>query len=103
MSSFILKKIIEGIVILLTYLFNKSLGKEALPTSWKEATAVALHKIGSKHHACNYRPVSLTSVVGKLLEAIVKDHIIHHLTTNNLLSDFQYGFHQERLCLSQNC
>ena len=64
-GPFVLKKIIEGIA---TYLI---LGK-------KLATVFALHKKAcSKHHACKYRPVSLTSVVGKLLEAIVKDPPYH--------------------------
>ena len=58
-----------------------------IPTSWKEAILLLLYikRACSKHRVCNYRPVSLTSVVGKLLEAIVKDHIMHHLSTNNLL------------------
>ena len=49
---------------------------------------------------CNYRPVS---VVGKLMEVIVKDYIMHHLIANNLLSDYhyQYGFPQGISCLSQ--
>ena len=98
---FILKSISEGIVIPLTCLFNKSLEEGVLPNSWKEATVIALHKKGSKHQASNYRPVSLTSVVGKMLEAIVKDHIMYHLTTNNLLSDYQHGFRQGRSCSSQ--
>jgi len=42
---------------------------------------IALHKKGSKHQTCNYRPVSLTLVAGKMLEAIVKKCIMYHLTT----------------------
>ena len=45
--------------------------------------------------------VLLTLVMGKLLEGIVKDHIMHYLTTSSLLSDYQYGFCQGTLCLSQ--
>ena len=51
-----------------------------------------IHKKGSKRAASNYRPVSLTLVVCKMLEAIIKNHILHHLDHNSLLSDHQYGF-----------
>ena len=48
----------------------------------------------------NYRPVSLTSQVCKVLESIVRDRIIEHLTANNLLSKAQHGFRQGRSCLT---
>ena len=49
-------------------------------------------KKGSKHLAENYRPISLTSLVCKLMEAIIKATIIDHVTVNKLLSSKQYGF-----------
>ena len=49
---------------------------------------------------CNYRPVNLTSVVGKLLEKILRDRICTHLELNNLISDRQHGFVRRRLCLT---
>jgi len=49
MSSICIKNISEGIIIPLTYLLNQSLDEGALPNSWKEATAIGLHKKDSKH------------------------------------------------------
>ena len=48
---------------------------------------------GDKSKAENYRPISLTSVVAKLLKSIVNDAIQDHLTTHMILSNNQHGFH----------
>ena len=88
----------ESLVTPLTLIYDKSLKEGILPDSWKEATVVAIHKKGSKRAASKYRPVSLTSVVCKMLEAIIKNHILHHLDHNSLLSDYQYGFRPSRSC-----
>ena len=40
----------------------------------------------------NYRPVSLTSFVCKLLESVVRGAVLDHLCCNNLLSNKQFGF-----------
>jgi len=53
---------------------------------------VAIHKKGSRKIASNYRPVSLTSVACKMLEAIIKNHMLYHFEVNALLADHQYGF-----------
>ena len=52
----------------------------------------ALFKKGSKKMASNYRPVSLTSIVGKCLEKIVREKIIDFMKDNSLFSNRQYGF-----------
>ena len=53
-------------------------------------------KKGSKNKSENYRPVSLTSVICKLLERLIKDHIVRHI----LLNSPQYGFLKARSCLT---
>ena len=49
----------------------------------------------------NYRPVSLTSVLCKLLEHIITKNIMCHLEDNKLLVDSQHGFRAKRSCTSQ--
>ena len=44
-----------------------------------------IHKKGARNLTCNYRPVSLTSIFSKLMESIIKDHILNYLSINNLL------------------
>ena len=52
----------------LTILFRKSIDDGCIPDEWRDANITAIHKKGSKAEPGNYRGVSLTSVVGKLLE-----------------------------------
>ena len=85
----------------LTLHYNISLKQGILPDAWKEAIVIAFHKKGSKQQACNYRPISLTSVICKMLEAIIKEHIMNHLLTHNLLSDYQHGFCSGKSCETQ--
>jgi hypothetical protein len=82
----------------LTVFFQKTLSEGVLPPDWKEAQVKPLFKKGDKSSPGNYRPVSLTSVVCKLMESIVRDRVIDHLTVNNLLSECQHGFIAGRSC-----
>jgi len=61
----------------------------------------AIHKKGVKSDRSNYRPVSLTSVSCKILEALVRDYLMSFLLVNNLLSNKQYGFGKGRSALLQ--
>ena len=63
----------------LTHLFNLSLKTGVIPQDWRDADVVPLFKKGSKRKCENYRPISLTSIVCKLLESIVKDEIVKYL------------------------
>ena len=57
---------------------------------------VPAHKKNSKSEPSNYRPISLLSVVGKLLEQVVAGVICQHLSEHRLLSDRQFGFRPGR-------
>ena len=70
------------------------------PKDWKTANVTPLHKKGDRTLPSNYRPVSLTSQVGKVLESIIRKHIVEHLEENDILSDKQHGFREGRLCLT---
>jgi len=76
----------------LTKLFNRSLRSGVFPDSWKTAHVTPIHKKSDKNNCSNYRPISLLSCVGKLLERCVHHHILTYLKTNNLLTQSQSGF-----------
>ena len=76
----------------LKQLFQASLDSGTLPLEWKTALVNPVHKKGSKNDALNYRPISLTSAICRLLEIIIKTKILNHLYQNNLVSDKQHGF-----------
>ena len=70
------------------------------PNEWKSANVTPIHKKGDKTDPSNYRPVSLTSQVCKVLESIIVDKVTKHLTDNDLLNDAQHGFRAGRSCLT---
>ena len=75
-------------------MFNLSLKEGVVPFEWKEANIMPLFKKGSRNKSENYRPVSLTSVICKLLEGlIIKDHVVVFLVRHKLLNPSQHGFH----------
>ncbi len=89
----------EQLTTPLYIIFRKSLDIGELPADWKEANITAIFKNkGSRHNSTNYRPVSLTSVVCKIFEKILRKRIIEHLRQNNLISKEQHGFLHGRSC-----
>jgi hypothetical protein len=82
----------------LTSFFRETLNEGILPTDWKEAQVTPLFKKRDKSCPGNYRPVCLTRVVCKVMESVVRDRLIDHLTANNLLSNCQHGFIAGRSC-----
>ena len=82
----------------LTIIFTKSLQQETLPQAWKDAKVTPLYKKGGKRKPGNYRPVSLTSIICKIMESIVRDQVVGHMASNNLFSDAQHGFISGRSC-----
>ena len=79
-------------------MFNKSFQSGVLPSQWKIAFVTPIHKKGSHQLTSNYRPVSLTSTVVKV---IVKTNVLEHLTSNNLLTCHQCGFLRGHSCTTQ--
>ncbi|MEW8545715.1 MAG: reverse transcriptase family protein, partial [Candidatus Thiodiazotropha sp.] len=76
----------------LSIIFNKSFESGLLPDEWKKGQITALFKKGDKKEPANYRPVSLTSVVCKIFEKLIRQRIIEHMNRNNLFSNKQFGF-----------
>ena len=64
------------------------------------ANVTPIFKKGKKCDAGNYRPISLTSHVCKILESIIKDSIFNHINVNNLLNESHHGFISKRACLT---
>ena len=60
----------------LTKVFNMSLQSGDLPNDWKKGNITPIYKKGDKHKPSNYRPISLTSLVVKVLERILHNHIM---------------------------
>ena len=82
----------------LTVLLNNCIEQECIPALWKNAVVIPLHKKGSVHLPENYRPVSLTCILCKLYETLIREHILYYVS--GLITDKQHGFSVGRSCLS---
>ena len=71
-----------------------------LPREWKNVNIIHIFKKGSRCKSENYRPVSLTSVICKLLESLLRDHVVDFLTRHSLINQTQHVFLKGRSCLT---
>ena len=78
---------IEQISIPLARVFNLSLKEGVIPFESKEANIIPLFKKGSRNKSENYRPLNLTSVICKLLERLIKDHMVDSLIYEERLKE----------------
>jgi hypothetical protein len=73
--------------------YNKSWLRKEVPTEWRRATIIPIlkpHKPPEKPGS--YRPISLTSCVGKLMERLVQERTMHLLESSHVLDNNQAGF-----------
>ena len=97
---YLLRELAKELSKPLSILFQKSLIERVVPIDWLKACITAIHKKGAKDTLNNYRPVSLTSVLCKIFESIIKEIIINHLIKNKLLAEEQHGFVPHRNCMT---
>ena len=84
----------------LSLIFSKSFSEGELPQDWKDAIITPLHKKGEKEFTSNYRPISLTSIVCKIMESIIKDDILACMVSNKILTNLQHEFVPGKSCQS---
>ena len=96
---YFLREIADVFCIPLSFLFNKSL-KEGAHESWPKAIITAIYKKGARSDPGNYRPISLTSVISKVMESLIRDKLLIHLVRHEMLSDCQHGFVPSRDCIT---
>ena len=98
-SPRMLKEVKEAICKPLYAIFNLSLQTGKVVSEWKLANVTPLFKKGDQSNPGNYRPMSLTSVVCKLMESILRDKIVEFLEKSNIIRDSQHSFRNKRSCL----
>lgn len=79
-------------------LFNMSLDTSSVPLEWKISNITPIFKNGDKSDPNCYRGISLSSIISKLLENIVKSRILIFLIENNIIVNTQHGFQAGRSC-----
>lgn len=97
----ILRETAHDIAPMLAAVFQQSLDSGKLPSAWKEANVTCIYKKGQKSNPENYRPVSLTSLVCKVLEHIICSQLSQYLSTNSIITKTQHGFQRGLSCETQ--
>ena len=85
----------------ISLLFNKCMISGTIPNIWKCANVAPIFKNGDPSLTGNYRPVSLTCIMCKIQESIVKDFLVEYLYHNELIPHNQFGFLSKRSCETQ--
>ena len=89
-----IKCAIEHFIVPLTHIINLSLTTGIVPSQMKRANVLPLYKDGDPTSFNNYRPVSLLSVLSKVLERVMYARCIKFIEKHNILYDRQFGFRQ---------
>lgn len=93
-----LKLTAESISKPIFLLYRLSLHKGEIPLIWKTANVTPVFKSGSKNDVTNYRPISLLSVLSKVLERLV--HNIVYPIVHRIVIPSQHGFVRNRSCIT---
>ena len=101
MTYLLLKR--GGLLILqqLSRIFQFCLDNGVTPDLWKVAFVTPISKRGDRTVPDNYRPVSLTSCVAKLMESCVKEEIWNFWCTHDIIRSSQFGFVRGSSCSDQ--
>ena len=88
----IIKDLEPFLTPILTSLFNTSIDENEYPDSLKYTKAIEVYKAKDKTLPVNYRPISLLPIIAKVLDTLLNNQLMTHLTDNNIISPTQYAF-----------
>lgn len=102
LTAKMLKELPRKGIVLLTYIFNAILRIGYWPKSLKTAQIILIGKPGKEPtDVSSYRPISLLSVLSKLLERLVLGRLNVDLPQENWIPDHQFGFRQKHSTIQQ--
>ena len=101
LKPIVLQRLWDVIAPVLQVIYQKSLDTGRVPNDSNTAYVFPLFKKGDTRFTSYYRPISLTSILWKVLEHIVTTNVVSHMDHHNLLYDLQHGFRSKRSCETQ--
>ena len=99
--AILLKECKNEIAPALVMLWQKSLDSGEIPSHLLNQTIIPIFKKENKSLPSNYRPISLTSHFIKIIERVIREKIILHIISHNLITGKQHGFMPNRSTLTQ--
>ncbi|KAK4818859.1 LOW QUALITY PROTEIN: hypothetical protein QYF61_020078 [Mycteria americana] len=96
----VLKEVVDVMAGPRLIIYQRSWESGKVPADWKLACVIPIYKKAAREDPGNYRPVSLTSLPGKIVEKIILGTIERHLKNNALMRHSQHGFTKGKSCLS---
>ena len=100
MPASLFKECRDELCIPLQIFFAKSLTEGIIPSRLKTAAIVPVYKGGGPSSPSNYRPISLTPILMKIFERVVRKQVITFMTKRDKFNPSQHGFREGRSCLS---
>ena len=97
-NPFVILKCTKTLAYPISIIFQRSFDQGELPNAWLEANVTPLFKKGSRLDPSNYRPISLTSILCKVMEKMIKDELMQYLNKNSLINKQQHGFVNNKAC-----
>ena len=99
-SGYILKECRQEMAESIHDIFECSIKTGKVPKKWRRADIMPIYKNGNKEEPLNYRPVSLTSMVCKICEKVIKKQWNEYLERKGMVTDRRFGFRIGRSCVT---
>ncbi|GAB0180048.1 mitochondrial enolase superfamily member 1 [Grus japonensis] len=96
----VLRELADVMAMTLSIIFERSWRRGEVPEDWRKVIVTPVFRKGKKEDAGNYRPVSLTSVPGKVMEQLSLGVISKHVEEKKVIGSGQHGFTKGKSCLT---
>lgn len=96
----VLRELREVIARPPSIIFGKSWGMGEVPEGWRKANVTPVFRKGKKEDLGNCRPVSLASILGKVIEQLILDAVSRHVKDKRVIRGSQHGFTKGKSCLT---
>jgi len=96
----VLRELADVIAVPLSIIFERSWRTGEVPEDWRKASVTPVFKKGKKEDPGNYRPVSLTSIPGKVMEQLILEVIMKQVEEKKVIRSSQHGFTKGKACLA---